>query len=111
MKTITRETLKTKLDRKEQVSLILAMGPGAYDLAHIPGSQRFENLSEAVGKLSPSDEVVVYSSTAYCHASFTAYAILRRLGFKNVYRYAGGLEDWQKAGYPLEGRMALSLRN
>ena len=111
MKTITRENLKTKLDHKENVHLIMAMGSKAYSLAHIPGSQQFDNLSETIGKLDPSDEVIVYCSTAYCHTSYTAYEILRNLGFENVYRYAGGLEDWQKAGYPLEGQMAASRRN
>jgi rhodanese-related sulfurtransferase len=25
------------------------------------------------------------------------------MGYKNVRRYAGGIEDWKEAGYPLEG--------
>jgi rhodanese-related sulfurtransferase len=28
---------------------------------------------------------------------------LTRMGYKKVRRYAGGIEEWQKAGYPLEG--------
>jgi rhodanese-related sulfurtransferase len=24
-------------------------------------------------------------------------------GFENVRRYAGGLQDWEEAGFPLEG--------
>jgi rhodanese-related sulfurtransferase len=27
-------------------------------------------------------------------------------GYAKVWRYAGGLEDWKGAGYPLEGEMA-----
>lgn len=111
MKTINREMLKTKLDRNERMNLIMTMGHIAYDMAHIPGSQQFENLSDAVEKLNPSDEVIVYCSSEYCHASYTAYEMLRSHGFQNVYRYAGGLEDWQNAGYPIEGQLAASRRN
>jgi rhodanese-related sulfurtransferase len=25
------------------------------------------------------------------------------MGYKNVRRYAGGIVDWEEAGYPLEG--------
>lgn len=31
--------------------------------------------------------------------------LLDARGFKRVRRYAGGLEDWEDAGYPLEGRL------
>lgn len=111
MKTIKRESLKTKMDRHERFNLVMAMGRNAYDLVHIPGSRSFDSLAEAAEKLNPADEVVIYCSNEYCHANFTAYRMLRHHGFKKVYTYAGGLEDWQKAGYPLEGRMAAALKN
>jgi rhodanese-related sulfurtransferase len=38
-----------------------------------------------------------------CVASKIAYRALREAGFSNVRHYAGGLSDWQDAGYPLEG--------
>jgi rhodanese-related sulfurtransferase len=25
------------------------------------------------------------------------------MGYKNVRRYAGGIQEWEEAGYPLEG--------
>ena len=40
-----------------------------------------------------------------CIASSTAYSILTAQGYTNVRRYAGGLLDWEKAGFPLEGDM------
>jgi rhodanese-related sulfurtransferase len=27
------------------------------------------------------------------------------MGYKNVRRYAGGIEEWEDAGYPLEGNV------
>ena len=55
--------------------------------------------------LSPDDEIVVYCSSEACVASISAYNIPTLKGFKNVRRYAGGLLDWENAGYPLEGEM------
>jgi rhodanese-related sulfurtransferase len=41
-----------------------------------------------------------------CVASVAAYKVLTENGYDNVRRYAGGLEDWEAAGYPLEGELA-----
>jgi rhodanese-related sulfurtransferase len=32
-----------------------------------------------------------------------AYQFLEARGSKNIRRYAGGIQDWEEAGYPLEG--------
>ena len=52
-----------------------------------------------------NDEIVVYCSNVACPASIMAYQILRSEGYNDICRYAGGLEDWEAAGYPLEGEM------
>jgi rhodanese-related sulfurtransferase len=46
---------------------------------------------------------VVYCSNPACSASILAYQGLVARGYRNVRRYAGGLLDWEDAGYPLEG--------
>jgi len=48
----------------------------------------------------------VYCSNPVCTASQMAYHFLISRGFKNVRRYAGGIEDWEVAGYAVEGEMA-----
>jgi rhodanese-related sulfurtransferase len=48
---------------------------------------------------------VIYCSDEACVASQAAYRLLVDRGFENVRRYAGGLSDWEDAGYPLEGEM------
>jgi rhodanese-related sulfurtransferase len=53
--------------------------------------------------LNPSDEIIIYCSNPSCIASIIGYQLLTRMGYKNVRRYAGGIEDWKEAGYPLEG--------
>jgi rhodanese-related sulfurtransferase len=46
---------------------------------------------------------MVYCSNESCIASQVAYRILAGNGYKNIRRYAGGLVDWEEAGYPLAG--------
>lgn len=106
MKIISREELKERLDRGDDVKLIMALDRFAYERLHIPGSLHFENLAEAREQLDPDDEIVVYCSNPACPASVNAYYVLHTLGFKRLSRYAGGLAEWQQAGHPLEGRMA-----
>jgi len=106
MRTIDREELKAKLERGEALKLIMALDRHAYERMHLPGSLYFDRLAEAAGRLNLDDEIVVYCSNPACHASRDAYHLLRSRGFKRLYRYAGGLEDWSNAGYPLEGGMA-----
>jgi rhodanese-related sulfurtransferase len=48
---------------------------------------------------------VVYCTNPLCYYSIQAYHLLRNRGFTKVARYAGGLLDWQDAGYPLEGSL------
>ena len=51
---------------------------------------------------SRRDEIVVYCSDVYCAASIYAYRALERRGYTNIRRYAGGIAEWEAAGYPLE---------
>jgi rhodanese-related sulfurtransferase len=103
MKVISREELKAKLDRGDDFKLIMTLDRQAFDRAHIPGSLHFNSIHEAAEQLDPDDEIVVYCAHELCASSINAYATLRNNGFKNIYRFAGGLTEWQDAGYPLEG--------
>lgn len=106
MELITRDELKAKLDRGDDFHLIMVLGEPAYRAMHIPGSEHFPNPMEVVEKVDPEEEVVVYCSGESCMASATAYWFLESKGYKNLRRYAGGLEDWHAAGYPMEGEQA-----
>lgn len=109
MKTIDRNELKTKIDHDSSLKLIMAMDDLAYNRLHIPGSLHFSNMAEATTQLSVDDEIVVYCTNPLCRASIIAYWALDNYGFHKVYRYSGGLADWQAAGYPLEGTMATEV--
>ncbi|HUP22652.1 MAG TPA: rhodanese-like domain-containing protein [Thermoanaerobaculia bacterium] len=103
IRTIGREELKTKLDRREDFKLIMALTRWAFDAKHIPGSLHFDTPDELYAAVQPDDEVVVYCSNIDCHSSVALYRELVRRGYRNVRRYSGGLLDWEDAGLPLEG--------
>lgn len=53
---------------------------------------------------SKQNAVVVYCAGARCPASENAARALESAGFRRVMDFAGGLEDWEAQGLPLEGR-------
>ncbi len=105
MRTISREELKEKLDRGDDFKLVMTLGEFAFHMAHIPGSLNITSMEQTQGLLSQEDEIVVYCSNVDCIASQAAYRNLVNSGYQDVRRYAGGVSDWQEAGYPLEGDM------
>ena len=105
MELISRDELKQKLDSGEEFKLVMVLSEWAYRAKHIPGSLHFNTPEEALATLTKDDEIVVYCSNPDCIASVAAYKILRENGYGNVWRYAGGLENWEAAGYALEGEL------
>jgi len=103
MNIISREELKEKLDRGDDFKLVMTLSPWAFEAQHIPGSINISDPQDVQKYLDPEDEIVVYCSNEQCIASQVAYKILKGRGYNNIRRYAGGLLEWQEAGYPLEG--------
>ena len=114
MRQITRTELKAKIERWKNLKLVFTLGEWQYRSMHIPGSLNLPcspNLfasADALKDLDRDDEIVVYCSNEACFASISVYHLLEKRGFRNVSRYAGGLQDWKQADYPLEGEMAIA---
>ncbi len=106
IRTIDRNELKSKLDRGDDIRLIMALNRWAYDAKHIPGSLHFDTPDALYAALRPDDEIVVYCSQNDCLSSVAMYRDLVARGYLNVRRYSGGLMDWEDAGLPLEGAFA-----
>jgi rhodanese-related sulfurtransferase len=106
MNLISSEDLKAKIDRGDDFKLVMTLSQWAFQAKHIPGSINVTRPEQTTDLLDPSDEIVVYCSNPACTASQMAYHFLTSRGFENVRRYAGGVQDWEAAGYPLEGEMA-----
>jgi rhodanese-related sulfurtransferase len=106
VRTISRDELKAKLDRGDDVKLIMALNRWAFEAKHIPGSLHFDTPAALYTAIRPDDEVIVYCSHVDCLSSVALYRDLLKRGYHNVRRYSGGLLDWEDAGLPLEGEFA-----
>jgi len=108
LKDVTREELKTWIDEEKDFVLIDVLLQSSYDGRHILGAVHAgvheDGFLEKVAKLVPdkNKQVVVYCSSFTCHASPIAAKRLTEAGYTDVRHYAGGLADWQDAGYPFE---------
>ena len=63
-------------------------------------------MRDAKRTLDPSDDIVIHCSNPLCPMSIIGYQILELNGYKKIRRYAWGLQDWEEAGYSLEGSLA-----
>lgn len=106
MHLITREELVQKLQNGDDFKLVMTMHEVAFQQAHIPKSINIFRLEDALARLRPDDDIVVYCTDEACMASAMAYRLLKDHGYQRVRRYAGGLSDWAEAGYPLAGEPA-----
>jgi rhodanese-related sulfurtransferase len=103
MNLISREELKEKLDRGDKFKLVNALGEWAFNAKHIPGSINISKIEDARKILDPNDDIVIYCSNPSCIDSVIGYQLLTNMGYNKVRRYAGGITDWEQAGYPMEG--------
>ncbi len=108
---IDRKELKEKIDRRDNFKLVMVYTDWAFRMKHIPGSIHIPlafGADDRLRELKLDDEIVVYCTSQDCAASKLSYRILKARGYTNVRRYAGGIYDWEEAGYPLEGEAVSS---
>lgn len=103
MKLIDRNTLQAKLGR---VTLAEALPEKYWRDWRLPGARHLPH--DQVRQLAPGllpdkhAEIVVYCASSTCQNSHIAARTLAQLGYTNVAVYAGGKQDWQVAGLPVE---------
>jgi rhodanese-related sulfurtransferase len=104
---ISREMLKSKMDRGEGFVLVEALSAKHYHSSHLPGAINlpYELVYEAEEILMDKNaEIIVYCMNIDCEASTEEARELTQMGYRNVRHYAGGKQDWMQAGLPVEGR-------
>ena len=119
---VTTEELKGWLDAGKDVLIIDAMPyEQSYKKQHVPGAKQFLfpipdmevwDVKETDGKtqedfialLGPDKEktIVIYCGFVKCTRSHNGAVWAKKLGYKNVYRYPGGIFAWKGAGFPTE---------
>ena len=103
MNLITCDELKQKIDRGDDFKLVMSYPELGFRMKHIPGSLNIFSKEMFADLIQPSDEIVVYCTNINCAASINAYNLLEQSGYKDIKRFAGGLDDWESHGYPLQG--------
>ncbi len=86
--------------------LVNALAREAFEETRSPGSISI-SASDAI-RLAPDvldreQPVVVYCSSRSCTASPTLAQKLVDIGFTDVADFEGGIDDWERAGYPMQG--------
>jgi rhodanese-related sulfurtransferase len=102
---IDRDELKQKLDHPKKSILVEALPPEHFRKLHLPGAINIpaSQIRSQAAELIPNKnvEVIVYCAGPTCHASRQAADELTAMGYDNVRHYAGGKEDWTRAGLPV----------
>ena len=119
---VTTDELKAWIDAGKEMLIVDTMPlEASYKKMHVPGAEQFLfpipdmtewDMNETAGKsledyekLLGSDKekvVVVYCGFVKCTRSHNGAAWAKQLGYKNVYRYPGGIFAWKGADYPIE---------
>lgn len=119
---ITAKELKDMIDSGKDVLVIDTMPYDAsFKKEHVPGADQFLfpipemkewDTKETGGKtvddfkalLGPdmSKTIVIYCGFVKCTRSHNAAMWAKKLGYKNVFRFSGGIFAWKGAKYPIE---------
>ena len=95
------------MDRGDRFVLVDALSQEHYASSHLPGAVNlpYEFVDEAEKVLpDKSAEIIVYCMNVDYEVSGLEARELAEMGYFNVRHYAGGKQDWIRAGLPVEGR-------
>lgn len=116
-KIVSTEELKQWIDQKKNMLLVDTMPyEDSYKKQHVPGALQFEFPIPEVAKLDDKTKadflkllgpdknrlIVFYCGFTKCTRSHNGAMWAVKLGYKNVYRYPGGIKGWMEAEYPVE---------
>lgn len=104
MQPIDRNELKNMMDRQKDFVLIETLPEESFNKEHLPGAINIptnaDDFEERVKEAVPEKDkpVVVYCANKECPASPEAAKKLEEMGYKAVFDYEEGKEDWREAG-------------
>ena len=105
MKEISTLELKEFLATNKEVTLLDCRAVDYFHWERIPGAKnlRWKRIPNAPSSELPSRSapVVTYCQSFHCPASSMGYEALEKLGYKDLYEYSGGIEDWKAHGFEI----------
>ncbi|MDQ3307796.1 MAG: rhodanese-like domain-containing protein [Actinomycetota bacterium] len=103
--TISRDELEAGL-AAGTILAVDALPESYFNQQHLPGALNLvaEDIEGRAALLLPDKgaAIVTYCSNTACQNSSQVAANLERLGYTNVRKYPGGIQDWVEAGLPTE---------
>lgn len=119
---VTTDELKKWIDEKKEMIVVDTMPfEDSFKKQHVPGAVQFLfpipemqqwDTKETDGKTKEDFEnllgnnmdktIVIYCGFVKCTRSHNGAAWAKKLGYKNVFRYPGGIFAWKGADYPVE---------
>ena len=116
-KVVATQELKSWIDQKKAMLIVDTMPfEDSYKKQHVPGAVQMlfpipemtsidDKTKADLEKLLGQDKdrlIVFYCGFVKCTRSHNGTMWAVKLGYKNVYRYPGGIKGWDEAGYPVE---------
>jgi rhodanese-related sulfurtransferase len=119
---VTTEELKKWIDSGKEMLIVDTMPyEDSYKKQHVPGAVQFlfpipdmkewdsketegktlEDFNKLLGD-NKDKPIVIYCGFVKCTRSHNGAAWAVKLGYKNVYRYPGGIFAWKGADFPIE---------
>jgi rhodanese-related sulfurtransferase len=103
--TISRTELQDRIHQGD-ITVLEALPVSYWEAEHLPGAIAFplEDIDGQAARLLPDKAaaIAVYCSNAVCNNSHVVAARLSDLGYRRVFRYTEGKQDWIEAGLPIE---------
>lgn len=101
---ISPQTLNQLIKDNANIIVIDVRNKGEYDQGYLPAavSVQEQDLSEEIKWVVQNKNTMVY---LYCHSGnrgAVATRLLRVMGYANAYNLEGGLNGWEKAGFPIQ---------
>lgn len=91
---------------KDGIQFIDSRSPKEFAEGHIKGAVNIpfygsENYSDVINNFNKNKVVVTYCSSADCDISTLSGDELFKMGFKKVYVFIGGYDEWTNNNYPI----------
>lgn len=98
---ISVHSLKNKLEKKEEITLLDVRKKKEWNEGHIEGAKNIYvgKLEENLDKISKEFPVIVYCDSS--RRSSIAASVLKKHGYNNVYNVLGSMTAWKNAGYDI----------
>jgi thiosulfate/3-mercaptopyruvate sulfurtransferase len=115
-KFVDTKELKSWIDQKKPMLIVDVNPEDSFKKRHIPGAVHIEfprpvmtsiddQKKDALIKVLGPDKdrtIIFYCGFTECTRSHNAAMFAVKSGYKNAYRYPGGIKAWDEAGYPFE---------